>query len=124
MRSKEMSIIHEKTPNKYFYLQEQQKQTEKHIKPNKKNEIFKINSEILKEWRLYYKKPYSNQQTNTFSNSIEKEQNEQLTNLISKKELKQAILQMENEKSPGIDCIPVEFYKTFCDILENDFIQL
>ena len=43
-----MSIIHEKTPNKYFYLQEQQKQTEKHIKPNKKNEIFKINSEILK----------------------------------------------------------------------------
>ena len=24
MRSKEMSIIHEKTPNKYFYLQEQQ----------------------------------------------------------------------------------------------------
>ena len=119
-----MSIIHEKTPNKYFYLQEQQKQTEKHIKPNKKNEIFKINSEILKEWRLYYKKPYSNQQTNTFSNSIEKEQNEQLTNLISKKELKQAILQMENEISPGIDCIPVEFYKTFCDILENDFIQL
>ena len=49
MRSKEMSIIHEKTPNKYFYLREQQKQTEKHIKPNKKNEIFKINSEILKE---------------------------------------------------------------------------
>ena len=113
-----MSIIHEKTPNKYFYLQEQQKQTEKH-KTNpkwKKNEIFKTNSEILKEWRLYYKKPYSNQQTNTFSNSIEKEQNEQLTNLISKKELKQAILQMENEKSPGIDCIPVEFYKTFIQL--------
>ena len=35
-----------------------------------------------------------------------------------------AILQMVNEKSPGIHSIPVEFYKTFYDILENDFIQL
>ena len=31
-----MSIIHEKTPNKYFYLQEQQKQTEKHKTKQKK----------------------------------------------------------------------------------------
>ena len=31
---------------------------------------------------------------------------------------------MENDKSPGIDGIPVEFYKTFYDTLENDLIQL
>lgn len=31
---------------------------------------------------------------------------------------------MENEKSPGIDGIPVEFYKTFYDILENDLLQI
>ena len=29
IRSKEMSIINEEIPNKYFYLQEQQKQTKK-----------------------------------------------------------------------------------------------
>ena len=32
IRSKEMTIINEGTPNKYFYLQEQQKQAKKHIK--------------------------------------------------------------------------------------------
>ena len=32
IRSKEMTIINEETPNKYFYLQEQQKQAKNHIK--------------------------------------------------------------------------------------------
>ena len=31
---------------------------------------------------------------------------------------------MENDKSPGIDGIPIEFYKTFYETLENDLIQL
>ena len=31
---------------------------------------------------------------------------------------------MQNDKSPGIDRIPVEFYKTFYETLENDLIQL
>ena len=31
---------------------------------------------------------------------------------------------MENEKSPGIDGTPVEFYKTFYDVLENDLLQI
>ena len=72
----------------------------------KKNEIIKTNSEILKECRQFYQKLYSKQQNceenqneilYKVSNSIEKEQNEQLTNLINKNKLKQAIYQMENE---------------------------
>ena len=31
---------------------------------------------------------------------------------------------MENEKSPGIDGTPVEFNKTFYDVLENDLLQI
>ena len=31
---------------------------------------------------------------------------------------------MENDKSPGIDGIPIEFYKTFYETIENDLIQL
>ena len=31
---------------------------------------------------------------------------------------------MENEKSPGIDGISVEFCKTFYDTLENDLLQI
>ena len=53
---------------------------------------------------------------------MKNELNEQLTKSINKNELKQAIYQMENDKSPGIDGIPVEFYKTFYDTLESDFI--
>ena len=55
---------------------------------------------------------------------MKNEQNEYLTKLIIKNELKQAIYQMQNDKSPGIDGIPVEFYKTFNETLENDLIQL
>ena len=29
---------------------------------------------------------------------------------------------MENEKSPGTDGIPIEFYKTFYELLENDLL--
>ena len=55
---------------------------------------------------------------------MKNEQNEYLTKQINKNELKQAIFQIQNEKSPGIDGISVEFYKTFYETLENDLIQL
>ena len=31
---------------------------------------------------------------------------------------------MENDKSPGIDGIPIEFYKTFYHTIENDLLQI
>ena len=55
---------------------------------------------------------------------MKNEQNENLTKQINKNELKQAIYQMKNGKSPGIDGIPVEYYITFYETLENDLIQL
>ena len=97
----------------------------------KKNEIIKTNSEILKECSKFYQNLYSKQQNcketqneilNNLPNLMKNELNEQLTKSINKNELKQAIYQMENDKSPGIDGIPVEFYKTFYDTLENDLI--
>ena len=99
----------------------------------KKNEIIKTNSEILKECRIFYQKLFTKQENcvetqneilNKLPTSMENEQNEYLTKLINKNELKQAIFPMQNDKSPGIDGIPVEFYKTFYKTLENDLIQL
>ena len=98
----------------------------------KKNEIIKTNSEILKECRIFYQKLFTKQENcvetqneilNKLPTSMENEQNEYLTKLINKNELKQAIFPMQNDKSPGIDGIPVEFYKTFYKTLENDLIQ-
>ena len=52
IRSKEMSIINEEIPNKYFYLKEQQTQAKKQIKQlqNEKNETLRTNLEILQEF--------------------------------------------------------------------------
>ena len=55
---------------------------------------------------------------------VKTDQNKQLTKFIDKKELQQAIHQMENVKSPGIDGIPIEFYKTFCEISESDLLEI
>ena len=58
------------------------------------------------------------------SKTVTTEQNENLTKTIIKTEIKEAIFQMENNKSPGIDGIPFEFYKEFLTHIENDLLQL
>ena len=47
-------------------------------------------------------------------------QNQQLTKQIQIIEIHQALQTMENGKSPGLDEIPVEFYKEFFDLLKKD----
>ena len=48
------------------------------------------------------------------------EQNQNLIKPIDISEIKFAIENMENGKSPGIDGIPIEFYKEFFPIIKND----
>ena len=48
------------------------------------------------------------------------EQNQNLIKPIDISEIKFAIQNMENDKSPGIDGIPIEFYKEFFPIIKND----
>ena len=31
---------------------------------------------------------------------------------------------MENGTSPGIDGLPIEFYKSLCEIIKNDLLEL
>ena len=55
---------------------------------------------------------------------LQNTQNEKLIKPINKNELKEAIGQMENDKSLGIDGIPIESYKIFDDKIENDLLQI
>ena len=55
---------------------------------------------------------------------LQNTQNEKLIKPINKNELKEAIDQMENDKSPGIDGIPIESYKIFYDKIEKDLLQI
>ena len=57
-------------------------------------------------------------------NKVTQQQNEILTKQINVNEIKQAIFQMENQKSPAIDGIPIESYKEFYEYLKDDLLQL
>ena len=39
-------------------------------------------------------------------------------------ELKTVIFQLKNGKSPGINAIPIEFYKSYYEYIKNDLLQL
>ena len=52
------------------------------------------------------------------------QQNDILIKQINQNKIKQAIFQMENSKSPGIDGIPIEFYKQFYEYIKHDLLQL
>ena len=58
------------------------------------------------------------------TNKETQQQNEILTKQINVNEIKQAIFQMENQKSPAIDGIPIESYKEFYEYLKDDLLQL
>lgn len=51
-------------------------------------------------------------------------QNNLLTKPVNKSEIKEATFQMENQKFPGIDGRPIEFYKELHNVLENNLHQL
>ena len=133
IRSKE-KITNQEQPNKFFYQLEKQKQTKKHIKKLKDNqENYETNFQILKHCKNYYQKLYTKHKTDTetqrsLSKTIDKKVTEkhniQLTKRLTKTEIKEVIHQMEDQKSPGIDGIPIEFYKEYYNLLEDDLHQL
>ena len=88
---------------------------------------------MLKECKTFYQNLCSkfqtcnktqNQLLQNIPKTVTTEHNENLTKTITKTEIKEAIFQMENNESPGIDGIPIEFYKEFLAHIENDLLQL
>ena len=131
IRSKEKVILNEEKPTKYFYTQEKQKQTKKNITTmiDEKGNILQKNTDILNECKNYYQKLYINQNTcldtqkqllQQIQLKVSEMQNQQLTKQTQIIEIQQALQTMENGKSPGMDGIPVEFYKEFFDLLKKD----
>ena len=89
--------------------------------------------DILKTIRDFYKKLYTNETIcettqnkllNNITPKFKNSQKEQLITRITGEEIKNAIFSMENGKSPGIDGIPIEFYKAFFETLEEDLVTL
>ncbi|WVZ53211.1 hypothetical protein U9M48_004184 [Paspalum notatum var. saurae] len=51
-------------------------------------------------------------------------ENEMLTDTFTEKEVKQAIFQMEQNKAPGPDGFPAEFYQFFWETIKVDLMML
>ena len=52
--------------------------------------------------------------------NVSQTQNSKLTQKIQISEIKEAIYSTENGKSPGIDSLPIEFYKDFFELLKDN----
>ena len=114
-----------------FSYKKNKKKNKKHIKSlqNQHEKILTTNSEILEECKNYFQNLYTKQKTcektqnlllKYISNKITNEKNNKLTKQIEITEIKEAIQSMENGKSPGIDGIPIEFYKELIEIIKKD----
>ena len=135
IRSRTKLIENEEKPTKIFYTIEKQNQTKKSITSlkNRNGEVKSEDEKILKIAKEYYTDLYNKAQTNqeeqeTLLNKYEKEISNdwhpKLTKTFEVKEIFQALKSMEENKSPGKDGIPMEFYLTFWQILKKDFTQL
>ena len=114
-------------PMKYFLNKEKQNYTNKTLYQIMKEneEITTDESEILKEIQNFYQKLY------TAGDRIDKKYvdnleilviplvlREELERPIEIQEISVALSQLKNQKSPGCDGLPVEFYKVFYDKLK------
>ena len=120
-------------PNSFSYMRNKNKL--KNIKSlnNKQGKIWTTDSEILQESKNYFQNLYTKQNTcektqnlllKQITNEITNAQNNQLTKQIETTEIKEAIQSMENGKSPGIDGIPIEFYKEFIETIKKDLQKI
>ena len=100
---------------------------------NRKGEIQKKDDEILKIAQEFYSDLYKKAETNKkeqenlikkYDRKISNDWHPSLINLFEEKELYQALKTMEENKSPGKDGIPMEFYITFWHLIKNDFTEL
>ena len=134
VRSRTKLIENEEKPTKFFYAAEKQNQNKKTITKlkNKTGELKTKDEEILQIAKEFYSDLYKKaeinkkEQENLIKKCDQKMSNNwhpSLINPFEEKELYQALKTMEENKSPGKDGIPMEFYITFWHLLKNDFTE-
>ena len=90
---------------------------------------------ILFEQKRFYQELYTSSSKETNNNDIEaflmnlsipkltEEQGDLCEGKIPPEEYKTIIDTFQNNKTPGSDGIPIEFYKMFCSLIEDPFIK-
>ena len=128
VRSRIQWIDEGERPTKFFCALEHKNFINKTIKKLRLNngEIITDQKQVLKEIQYFYKKLFSKPQNhnppetnlNTLLETIETrilniEESNKIEGLISVTELSNSLSKMNNNKTPGLDGFPVDFYKVF-----------
>lgn len=139
IRSRTIGYEHGDRPSSYFLNLEKSNQARKAIYKLRKADgtIIDNKNDILQEICSYYTKLYC--QKNCYNTTTEdikkeflpreshvklsKEQKDSCEGLITKAELTEALHKTKNNKSPGIDGIPYEFYKMFWNDISKHILE-
>ena len=126
----------DEVPNRYFYGLLRLRQTHSTMDSVLADDgkLLTEQSEIISEAKNFYEKLYTEEkevsidEQNYFLNQINKtlseEQKQKLESEISLADLEEALRETQNEKTAGYDGLPYEFYKTFWNIIKNDFLEV
>ena len=119
-------------PSKYFFGQLRSKQMRNGMASlkNSEGELLTDQRDVLRETVNYYTNLYTADENldrdeqkkflNNVHRSLSEKDREELESEITEKELQEALEQTENEKTPGCDGIPYEFYKKFWNLIGED----
>ena len=77
---------------------------------------------------LYTSQPLQNGDTGFFLDNIDSQltqtSKQYMDSVVAKDEISKAIKKMTNNKSPGEDGIPVEFYKVYWNVISDDLLEV
>ena len=125
-RSKAQYVKDGETNSKYFFGLEKRKYFSRNMRAvqNLKGDIIKEQVRILDEQRDFYETLYTADKNVIFDLQPEdgervltNEERETLEGPISEQEITKVLLAMKDNKCPGLDGLPKEFYAKFIDIL-------
>ncbi len=118
---------------KFFFNLEKRNYTNKTIAQLRKhdNSIITNQNEILEEQRFFYDKLFRSTYVNFENTSffdvktpkLSKKENEEMEKEITEDEIKKAIKNSPNNKSPGSDGFPIEFYKVFWNQIKDILVK-
>ena len=126
LRSKIQWLEEGEKPTQFFATLEKRNYVNKLInKLNINGNIIQNQSSILHETKVFYQNLYKSKMNQKEENNIDifledqiitklsEEQKQSCELTVNNQEIKDAIKHMKNDKTPGIDGIPIDFYKFF-----------
>ncbi|KAJ8034819.1 hypothetical protein HOLleu_21821 [Holothuria leucospilota] len=123
-------------PSSFFFKQESRKASQKiiHSVRNNSGDIVTDDNDIACVFHNFYSNLFSREDNvdhnmqNEFikflSVTVDPSDKMNLDGPISLEEVKAALMNMSNNKSPGLDGIPYELYRKFFDIMGNDLTDV